>query len=220
MSSVPTFRSYAFTFRPRDGVTDPQVTTMAKWIRKNAVYYKLITEKTGSERHIHVGFILHEARPRSNVLMRLMNLYKSLAPDEKSVLRSGLKIMYNWDWVNAYLDKGDDTVVILENLPEDGHIESFFPAKPSDTPVESRQKKCSLYYHELEALFYKHENPGSEINTVTLRDFLFKMMYSERCIPVIRDDKMIIQTARHLCRWLNKSCTSTIELAPFEKEEN
>jgi len=54
---------------------------------------------------------------------------------------------------------------------------------------------------------------------LTARDFLFNMMYNERCINVIRDDKAIVQTARHLVRWLNKATHSTIELAPFEKEE-
>jgi len=45
------------------------------------------------------------------------------------------------------------------------------------------------------------------------------MMYAERVLPVMRDDKTIVQTARHLVRWLNKTSYSSIELAPFEKEE-
>jgi hypothetical protein len=44
-------------------------------------------------------------------------------------------------------------------------------------------------------------------------------MYSLRILPVIKDDKTIIQTARHLTRWLTKKEHSTIELPPFEKEE-
>lgn len=219
MTDQPTFRTYAVTLRPLDGISDSQVSTMAKWIKKNSSYYHVVTEKTGSSRHLHAGFVLKEARPRSNVLQRLMQLFKDLTPSEKSVFRSGLKIMFNWDFVNSYLDKDDDTVVVESHLPEEGHIESFFPPKP--VPSEAaRVKKCSLYYHELEALWYKHTTPGYEVNTINARHFLFKVMYSERCLPVIRDDKQIVQVARHLVRWLNKATESSIELPPFEKEEN
>lgn len=215
--SSSSYRSYAITVRPRDGVTDDQVELVTKWIRKNCEYYRVVTEKTGSERHIHAGLILREARPRSNILQRFLQLFKNLTPTEKSVLRSGLKIMYNWDFINNYLDKDDDTIVVAENLPEAGHMESFFPPKPS--PKVTTSKKCSLYYHELEALWYAHSTPGTDVNTERVRDFLFKCMYSLRCLPVIRDDKQIIQTARHLVRWLHRAKSSTIKLPPFEDEE-
>jgi len=71
----------------------------------------------------------------------------------------------------------------------------------------------------MESLWFKHTSPDYEIHTRNCRDFLFKMMYSERCFAVIKDDRTIIQTARHLVRWLKKECYSTIELTPFEKEE-
>lgn len=217
MSSPVKCRSYAFTLRPLDGITDSQISTFSKWVRKQAAYYHIVTEKTGSARHIHSGFILHKDRPRSNVLQMLQRLYPELSVTEQSVMRKGLRIMYNWDFVNNYLSKGDDTVIIDSSLPEEGHLEAFFPPKP--TPKENTSKKCSLYYHELEVMWYKYMPVGSEVNTRVARDFLFKVMYAERCLPVIRDDKQIIQTARHLVRWLKKSEESVIELPVFEKEE-
>jgi len=211
-------KSFAVTIRPLDGVTDEQVTMFANYLRKQCDYYHLVTEKTMAERHIHAGFILKKEISRSNLSTNLMRLFKDLTPTEKSVLRKGLRIMYNWDFVNNYLNKDDDTVVIQSHLPEEGHIESFFPPKP--TPVsETIAKKCSLYYHELERMWYEHVSPGTEVNTMEARNFLFNVMYNKRCLAVIRDDKQIIQTARHLVRWLNKEEYSTIELAPFEKEE-
>jgi len=212
------FRSFALTVRPLDGITDKQIELTMAFIRRRCEFYHVVTEKTGSSRHIHAGLILKEAVSRSNLLVQVLRIFKDLTPQEKTVLRSGLKIMYNWDFVNSYLDKDDDTVVVASNLPEEGHIESFFPPKP--VPVEGeRVKKCSIYYHELESLWFKHTSPGMEINTVTARDFLFNVMYNLRVLPVIRDDKQIVQVARHLVRWLNKATTSTIELPCFEKEE-
>lgn len=216
--SVPSYRSYSVTLRPLDGVTDAQVTSITKWIRKVSVYYHVITEKTGSERHVHAGFILKEARPRSNVLQRLMQLFKDLSASEKSVFRSGLRIMYNWDFIDSYLSKDDDTVVIASCLPEERHIEGYFPPK-ADVSSASKKRKCSLYYHELEELWFQYNTPGCSVDTPSCRDFLFRMMYAERCLPVIRDDRQIIQVARHLCRWLNHSTHSTIVIPPFEQEE-
>lgn len=212
-------RTYALTIRPLDGITDDQVTMVSRYIKRQCDYYHVVTEKTGSARHIHAGLILKNPKSRSNFVTDVLRMFKNLSPSEKSVLRQGIKIMYNFDFINCYLSKDDDTVVIDSCLPEKGHIESFFPPKPLPTETV-KVKKCSLYYHELEDLWYKHVTPGTELSTVEARRFLAKMMYSERCVPVIRDDKQIIQTARHLVRWLSKVEDDVWELPPFEKEES
>jgi len=218
MSEVQTYKTYAVTIRPKDGVTDEHVEKTMKWCRKHCRYYHVVTEKTGSQRHIHAALFLNKEKKKNDVCIMMVGLFKGLTPEEKTVLRRGVKIMYNWDFIDSYLDKDDDTEVIASSLPEDRHIESFFPPKPVSLSV-ARTKKCSVYYHELETLWFKYQSTTFEVSTVTARDFLFKMMYSERCIPVIRDDKQIIQTARHLVRWINKAEVSTIELPCFEKEE-
>lgn len=212
------FKTFAITFRPSNGVSDLHIEKTMKWVRKHGEYYHVITEKTGSSRHIHAAVFLKKEKTQGNVCVMLCGLYQDLTPEEKTVLRRGVKVLYNYDWISNYLDKDDDTVVIASNLPEKSRLESYFPEKPDD-PIVNRARKCSAYYHELEDLWRKRQPVAVEINTITARDFLFRMMYSERCINVIRDDKTIIQTARHLVRWLNKSEVSTIELPVFEKEE-
>ena len=209
-------QSYALTIRPLDGITDDQIAKVTKWIKKKSTYYHVVTEKTGSARHLHAGLFLPKAIPRSNICQCLKQLLKELTDTEKKVMLQGVKIMYNMDFISNYLNKDDSTVVIESHLPEKGFLESWFPPKP--TP-QVKAAKCSLYYHELEQLWHKHQSPSEEINSVTCRHFLFKMMYSLRVLPVIRDDKQIVQVSRHLTRWLNKAEYSTIELPCFEKEE-
>ena len=87
--SVPKQRSYAITVRPSDGISDGQVSALSKWLRKKAEYYHLVTEKTGSQRHAHAGFILKDPVTRSNVLQMIMRLYPDLSNAEKSVLLGG-----------------------------------------------------------------------------------------------------------------------------------
>lgn len=216
MSSAIPFKTYAVTVRPSDGITDPQIEKFVKWVKRHCVYYHVVTEKDGSQRHIHSGLVLKEPKLKTNVTAMLKGLFKQMSTDEHRVLSRGVKIMYNDDFIQQYLDKDDDTVVIESCLPESGTLESFYPPKPTTPEVP---RKCSAYYHELEALWYKHQAPHHDVNTMCVRDFLFKMMYSDRVIPVIRDDKQIIQVARHLVRWIKKADASTIVLPPFESEE-
>jgi len=211
------FRTYALTVRPRGGITDAQIALLEKFVRDKCEYYHMITEKTGFERHVHAALWLDKPVIRSNVVTMMMRLFKDLDHDEKRVIREGIKIMYNGDWTEKYLNKGDDTVVVCSSLPEGGFIESYFPKKVD--PSVSKTPRCSLYYHELERLWYEHTPPGYEVHTMNTRNFLFNVMYNLRILPVIRDDKQIVQVSRHLCRWLNKAKESTIQLPPFDLEE-
>lgn len=213
------FKTFAITFRPRNGVTDYHVEKCMKWVRKHSLYYHVITEKSGSAKHIHAAVFLHKEKTKSNVCVMWCGLFSDLDPEEKTVLRRGVKILYNYDWINSYLDKDDETVVVSSNLPEKSHLESWFPEKPVTVNAESRVRKCSVFYHELADLWRKHQPVTVEVNTMNARDFLFKLMYGLKCINIIRDDKAIIQTARHLVRFINGTCQSTIELPVFEKEE-
>lgn len=218
--SAQKFSTYALTIRPRNGITDSQVQVCVEWIRKRCTYYHIVTEKTGSARHLHAGCYLKTPVLRSNMALVLVRLGKSLElqDDELSVLRSGLKIMYNGDFCAAYLDKDDDTEVVASNLPEVRHLESFYPPKPQEAETKKAARHSAQYW-ELEKLWYEHMRPIDEVNTQNARNFLFSMMYEKRLIGVLRDDKAIIQVARHLVRWINKTAYSTIELPPFEKEE-
>jgi len=207
---------YAFTLRPLNGITDKQVDTFVAWLRRHGKYFHAVTEKSGSARHLHAGVVLNEEKARCNIAQMHVQLFRdSLSREELAVYQKGITVMYNTDFILKYLNKGDDTVEVASNLPEKGHLEKFFTEKP----VKKSVSRCSLYYHELEALWYKTKRPGEPVNTVVVRDFLFRMMYSERLIPVIADDKKIVQVGRHLTRWLRKAEEQNIKLAPFEYEE-
>lgn len=220
VSTAQRFSSYALTLNPRDGVNDEVVSAVTQWIKKRCLYYHIVTEKTGTQRHVHAALYLRIQVTRSNLTTVWLRELKKFDFDteEISVARKGVRILYSNDFIDNYLNKDDDTVVIESCLPEKGELTQYYPPKPLPTTT-SRKRKCSAFYHELEELWHKHKRPLLEVNTENCRHFLFNMMYNERCINVIRDDKTIIQTARHLTRWLNHAHESTIQLAPFEIEE-
>ena len=216
---MSTFRTYAITFRPSNGVDETDIAKFTKWACKQSDYYHIVTEKDGYAKHIHAALFLKKSVQRSNVATMMSRLFKELDSQEKSVMLKGIKILYNYDWISNYLDKDDDTVVIASNLPEKGHIESWFPPKPVTTGV-ARARKCSAFYHELESLWMKYNGPDYELNTMNARAFLNRMMNKERVINVISDPKKIKETAGALVRFIGKIDYDTYSLAPFENEES
>jgi len=197
---------YAITHRPKNGVSDHDIEVLTEYLRKKGNYYKIITEKEGHERHIHAVLYLKDPAFKKNLVRAVLNLFPDLLPEEKMVLRQGVKVSRSIQWLD-YLAKGDSTVVIAENLPEVSHLEAFYPV--SSRPV--RESKKVTYYTRLETLWYEHARDMLVANPENCRHFLFNMMYNERCIDVIRDDKTIIQVSRHLSRYINKVKESCIE---------
>lgn len=200
-------QTFAITHRPKGGVSDEDVKTMVKYCERVAKYYKVITEKEGCERHIHAAIFTKEPILKKNVVRSVLNLYPDLLPEEKMVLRQGVKVSGSSQWLD-YLEKGDSTVVIQSNLPEVAHLEAYYPP-PAE--ISNKVRKNLTYYGRLEKLWYEHVDPGKVQNPENCRHFLFNMMYNKRLIDVIRDDRTIIQTSRHLARYLNKVQESCIE---------
>ncbi len=184
-------RTFAITVRPRGGVTPDDKTKFVKWIRRKAEYYRIIEEKEGTALHLHAGLFLKEETARSSVLTMMRRMFDRFSPEEHQVLRGGIKIMYNMDWCLSYLNKPDEVMTVLaDNLPEAGMLESWFPPVPD--PKRAPAKKMSPMYQELEALWYEHQRPDIEKNAHNCRNFLYRMMYKDRLISVMRDDRTII----------------------------
>lgn len=215
-----TFTTFAVTVRPRDGITDDHIALFTAFVKKHCTYYYIITEKTGSQRHIHSALFFRIPKTRSNVATYLTRLFKHFDSQEKADLQRGLKILYSNDFILKYMDKDDDTVVIERNLPEVSSLEAFYPPLPNPTPLaEVRRLAYHSEMNQYETLWRLHVPPHVEINTGTVRDFLFNMMYNVRTIGLM-DDKKIIFMSKSFTRWMNRTsyCPDSF-LPPFVSEE-
>jgi len=201
-------RTFAFTIRPRDGVTDDHIDRMINWIKPRSKYYKVVTEKEGTARHIHAFMVSHKPLLTHNVRRSVLTVYKDLSETEREVLRNGVKTAFTIDWLK-YLEKGDFTEVHASELPEVSHLQAFFPPKTDNTKKDSSKRET--YYTKLEQLWLKHQSPDVDPSPVNVRHFLFRMMYSMRVIDVLRDDRSVIQVSRHLSRFLQHSETCHFE---------
>lgn len=209
------YKSFALTVRPRDGATSAHDDLLCKFVRKQCDYYYIISEKLDDERHLHCGIFLKKAVKRADFTTVIKRVFKAFDDEEKRVLNQGVKIMYNYDFIQNYLDKDDDTEVILKNLPEESHLESYWP--PSKEQEKAKAKAAvDKYYANLEYLWFQHQPVAHEVNYHECAKFLSDLMYNKRLIRVMRDDKAIAQCAKHLSRYIRKDSTYVPELAPWE----
>lgn len=212
------FTTFAVTIRPRSGVTENDINKFCLFVKKHCEYYYIITEKEGDERHIHSALFFKIPKTRSNISTYLCRLFKDLDSDEKSVLQKGVKILYSNSFLVDYMNKGDGTIVIERNLPEIDVLDNFYPPKPISNQ-NARRLNMHTTMEEYENLWRTHMSSLVEVNTSTVRDFLFDMQYNKRVIGLM-DDKKLIQHSRWFTRWFHRaeSCPQSF-LPPFESEE-
>eukprot|EP00917_Polyrhabdina_sp_WS-2016_P028867 GHVP01061465.1.p1 GENE.GHVP01061465.1~~GHVP01061465.1.p1 ORF type:complete len:108 (-),score=19.05 GHVP01061465.1:331-654(-) len=75
---------------------------------------------------------------------------------------------------------------------------------------EPKTERRNAYYYELKALWFKYNKNDRYFTLQKCKDFLFRMMYKENEIEIINDDREIVQTARHLRRFLEKEVNCCI----------
>jgi len=217
MSSDPKIRSYAITFRPRDGVTDSHIKVFTQYVEKHCDYYYVITEKLGAERHIHAGIFLKNAVTKSNLGKSLKAAIKGLSTEEYLVFRKGIKKMYNHDFMDNYMNKGDDTCVILKCLPEAATLDSYF--SEVSPPAKMGPKAVDSYFSNLEALWFTHKRVEEECNPENLRHFLMKMMNVTRVIRIVSDNRKVFAISCALARYINKEDTWNVEADCFHQDK-
>ena len=211
------YQSYALTVRPRDGATGFHDQIMSDFVKKYCEYYFVVSEKLDSDRHLHAGLFLKKATSRSDLCCMIKRAYRMLDDDEKRVLVKGVRIMYNMDFIENYLDKDDDTEEVLKNLPEANFLEGYWPPT-SDQMKAKAEQAVDKYYAKLEYLWYQYQNPGVEVNYQSVCMFLSRMMNAEREIRVIADDRKLKQTAMALARYIRKDVSYVVALASRDRD--
>lgn len=208
--------SFAVTHRPRGGITDDDISLFTKWCRKQCAYFFVITEKEDEARHLHAALFLKKKTSHSNVANTILRVFKNLDVEERSVLRSGIKAMYNSDFITSYMEKGDDTVVIERNLPEVSTLDSYF----ADVPDKRKRGPSAAdpFYANLEKLWWEFKRPIEETNPSNLRNFLMNMMNKERRIRVISDNRKIFQISCALSRYINQETSFHVEPDQFHQD--
>lgn len=208
------YKSYAVTVRPRDGATLLHDNLLTEFARKYCDYYHIVSEKLETDRHLHAALFLKRGVSRSNFLLMVKRVFKMLDDDEKRVLNQGVRIMYNADFMDEYLDKDDDTEVIASNRPETHSLDAYWPPSAEQEKAKASQA-VDKYYAKLEMYWNQHRGPGVEQTYENVCAFVSDMMNDKRVIRVISDDRKLKATARALQRYMTRA-HYVVSLDPWE----
>lgn len=204
------YRTFAITLRPTDGITDEQIDAIDGWLQKVCHYHACITEKTGTARHLHAALYLSKTCTRSNLHNRILaikGIDGTLSAIEKSVFRKGTKIMYNDDFAQSYLAKGDDTVEVSTNLPEDLEVLQEYYPEPDDDRAK-KKFEGSKWYVDQERAWLADERAHwftRRVDDDAVKAFLHHRMFVSREMEVIDDPRRLSQKVKGLVNFLRRT---------------
>lgn len=196
MSAAKKYKSYAFTVRPRGGVDEERIRLYKEWCEKQDGHF-LCTEMEGESRHLHGAVYFETARTRSDVCKALCRIMRrgTATDQELRVLRGGVRIMYNNDFVDKYCSKDVNCIVISKNL----FIQrsEYYPSEEEQQRVMERAKDPILSEYEIlwENWEEKIENPDENL----IRYFCIDMWFKSRKmrVPDVKRQKGLIYNVFH-----------------------
>lgn len=156
--TIQRWRSFAFTLRPSGGVTEIDIALFIKFVHRYCLFVHVVTEKTGDGRHLHAACFVNnptfcghfKQRPFYKMWLESNPLWQN----RKRCIVA--KSMYNEDWL-MYLQKGDSTVVIMDNMK--GWKKSDWL---HDIPVKNRKPVFSNSI--IKRLYKNYEELHMELN--------------------------------------------------------
>lgn len=167
---MTTYRGWAVTVRPADGLTDEMVERAVTCFKKLDGAFA-VTEKLGKDRHLHAGLFFAKAVRKQQVIERMKLVQGECSPAELHVLKLGVKIMYSDDFFKKYLTKGDDTVVVYDDVPTD--TDQYYPTKMEQMQAQQMWGK----HDDVMELYWKR---NSSLTLGRTLDFLRELWFSDR----------------------------------------
>lgn len=186
------FRSFAATFRPREGINDDAISSYLKWFEDKKVFACL--EKEGHERHIHFQIWFDEPKRRVDVDKQIKRIAKRHTEWDDATAKHAVmtRIAYN-DWYLSYLSenelKPEDPNIIYNNVPA-STIE-YYPSEEEDELMKARIAASDSFYHELKEKWDVYSSE-KDISNPTLRHIAEYLHYRQHIIKdmrVTRDKK-------------------------------
>jgi len=214
--------AYFATFRPVHGITTETLQRVTTCIRSNCVYWFIVTEKSGHERHAHAVLFPKKAHQRSNLigLITRQCLYDWTEPEQKNFRRwdrttktGAVKTCTHLEVITDYLDgtrlsKSKDPYEIVDQfLPDDlSLLEKYMP----DVGTLKRPKNvwCTQLHKQLVDHFdWPNERPMdatvNEAYVLACMKSLENENVREICIdPRIKRNRVVAFT-----QWWNRNTT-------------
>ena len=214
------YKSYAFTIRPRNGINASIVSDTIRWLKRQE-YGFLVQEMKDEAAHLHGQLWIDVPRLKGTVALALEKLQERNDPEwdpaSKKVLRRGVKIAYNSDFVEEYLAKEDN--ILYNNPPE--YESSYYPSKEEQAAVQEAHKAADKRLHQL-SIMYKQfaEKLNPEMDTeYKIAKFLYNSWYIDKTIPTLQNLRYEQELRRKLHHYIYPSPQGYKEIIPLSQSK-
>jgi hypothetical protein len=188
-STVAKYETFWGTYRPYGGVTDAELKILERLFAKERAV-KAVTEKEGSERHVHWCWVSAQPKKVGNAKAPYyLALKKQWHPQTKAKVALKVKIWYSYDPIKNYMCKDSTYTDIVDTMLEQHAVEKLFPA-PDDR--RACRAKADPWYEKQRDDFL---DQWEEEECPTLRD-VNRWFYCRMCdlqIHVIHDPRIYKQ---------------------------
>lgn len=215
------FRSFCFTHRPKNGVEagGPLETRIIKWCQKQPHYF-LCAEKEDEARHLHGQVWLDVPREKGAITKTFQRIYQDLehTPAEIKVMKMGVKIAYDCNFVENYLSKEDN---ILLNDPPANEAD-YYPSQYEQDKVKAKADAVDKKFHRWSEDLQEYACENQLDFPISLKDvaiFLGYMMFDAKKYQVIVDDKARKQNTKCLHAYVNSKFSLKMFLSDKDYEK-
>lgn len=200
------YQSFAITHRPKFGLNDLELNKFCLWVQKHCKYYLVGIEKENESRHLHAGLYFNKSKTKGDIFKMLLCIF-DLSDAEKYVLKRGLKVMYDGNFISSYIgnaDKGDYYKEVIRNIPESRYLEGYYPKKNDEQLLGKRKREVDPEFAYWEQLWYETQNPSVSVTRRNVLDWHAKMVNKMRKLCKLRDKRTIIYKVQSFTDYLKK----------------
>lgn len=209
--------SFAITVRPKNGLHKEYDTAVIKWIKKQK-YGAYVHEMEDEARHLHAQIWIDETRQkdRNDIRKALFRIAEKYDPDwsgaSKKVLSQGVKYAYNDDFVDKYCTKENE--IEYMKMPLDTSI--YYPTPEEQEEIKRKATRVADAYFDHLKREWEEQNPEYEYNYIEtpyhVGKFYYDLMFKEKKIAVVRDDRSRKQNAKCLLHYLFPHSQSIMDM--------
>ena len=216
--------SFCITVRPLDGLHGDYDDAIMKFIQKQN-YGVYVHEMEDEARHLHAQIWLTTDREQHKIdnirkaLFRIGQKYDpNWSPAAKKVLSKGVKYAYSNYFVEKYMTK--DNTIEYDCRPE--NPDDYYPSLEEQEEAKKKATRVADAYFDHLAREWNEHYPDYEFNFHTtifdVAKFYYDLMFKEKKIAVIRDDKARKQNAKCLLHYLFPHQQSIMELVMTKED--
>lgn len=211
-------QSICITVRPKNGLHNEYSMAIEKYLRKQQ-YSIFVYEMEAEARHLHAQ--MWGKYKINNVRKALFRIAEQHDPDwspaSKKVLSQGVKFAYNDYFHEHYLTKDNKPVHV--SIPEDTKI--YYPSLAEQEEIRRKATRVADAYFDHLKTEWIERNPEYEYHQFTNIDiskFYYDMMFKDKVIAVIRDDRQRKQNTKCLLHYIFPGHASKLDMTLSQKD--